>query len=108
MRAKVVFRTSNMKKKNSVLPFQGELNFFSYRKLTQPPRRQQQGHHKFAYLTMKNNSFARFARAFFILKHFADILDLSTTKITCFAVVWTRRAYDDKFCLLISEALVPI
>ena len=35
--------------------------------------------HKFAYLTMKNNSFARFARAFFIFGNFADVLVLSTT-----------------------------
>ena len=36
--------------------------------------------HKFAYLTTKNNSFARFARAFFIFfSHFADVLVLSTT-----------------------------
>ena len=35
-------------------------------KLKQPRRRQQQEPHKFAYLTMKNSIFARFARAFFI------------------------------------------
>ena len=35
--------------------------------------------HKFAYLTLKNNSFARFARAFFIFGHFIVILVLSTT-----------------------------
>ena len=35
--------------------------------------------HKFAYLTMKNNSFARFARAFFTFGNFADVLVLSTT-----------------------------
>ena len=35
-------------------------------KLTQPRRRRrQQKRHKFAYLTVKNNSFARFARAVF-------------------------------------------
>ena len=32
----------------------------------QPRRRKQQKLHKFAYLTMKNSIFARFARAFFI------------------------------------------
>ena len=37
------------------------------------------GSHKFAYLTMKNGSFALFARAFFIFAHFADVLVLSTT-----------------------------
>ena len=36
------------------------------RELKQPRRRRQQEPHKFAYLTMKNSIFARFARAFFI------------------------------------------
>ena len=49
------------------------------RELKQPRRRRQQKPHKFAYLTMKNNSFARFARAFFIFWHFEDVLVLSTT-----------------------------
>ena len=34
--------------------------------LKQPRRRRQQERRKFAYLIMKNGSFARFARAFFI------------------------------------------
>ena len=34
--------------------------------LKQPRRRRQQKPYKFAYLTMKNSTFARFARAFFI------------------------------------------
>ena len=42
-------------------------------------RRQQEGGHIFAYLTMKNNTFARFARAFVIFGHFADVLVLSST-----------------------------
>ena len=50
------------------------------RELKQPRRRRQQlKHHKFAYLTMKNIIFARFARAFFIFWHFLDVLVLSTT-----------------------------
>ena len=49
------------------------------RELKQPRRRRQQERHKFAHLTMKNNTFARFARAFFIFGHLADVLDLSTT-----------------------------
>ena len=49
------------------------------REFTQPRRRRQQERHKFAYLTMKNNRFARFARAFFIFGHSADVLVLSTT-----------------------------
>ena len=47
--------------------------------LKQPRRRRHQERHKFAYLTMKNNSLARFARAVLIFKHFADVLVLSTT-----------------------------
>ena len=47
--------------------------------LKQPRRRQQQKSHKFAYLTMKNSIFARFARAYFIFWHFEDVLVLSTT-----------------------------
>ena len=39
-------------------------------------RRRQQERHKFVYLTVKNN---RFARAFFIFGHSADVLVLSTT-----------------------------
>ena len=47
------------------------------RELKQPRRRRQQERHKFAYLTKKNNSFARFARfarALFIFLHFADVV----------------------------------
>ena len=40
--------------------------------LKQPRRRRQQKPHKFAYLTMKNSIFARFARAFFFFWHFED------------------------------------
>ena len=50
------------------------------RELKQPRRRGQQERHKFAYLTMKNNSFARFARAFFIFGHFADVFLFSMTR----------------------------
>ena len=62
------------------------------RELKQPRRRRQQERHKFAYLTMKNSIFARYSRAFFIFGHFEHVLVLST----CFAVMWTTRAYDDK------------
>ena len=41
--------------------------------------RRPQERQKFAYLTMKNKRFARFARAFFIFGHFADVVVLSTT-----------------------------
>ena len=47
--------------------------------LKQPRRRLQQKPHKFAYLTMKNSIFARFARALFIFWHFVDVFVLSTT-----------------------------
>ena len=36
-------------------------------------------HHTFAYLTIKSNTFASFARVFFIFVHFAAVLVLSTT-----------------------------
>ena len=57
--------------------------------------------HKFAYLTMKNSIFVRFARAFFssfdILKAFSFFL---RREMTCFAVVWTTWAYDDTCSIL--------
>ena len=40
------------------------------RELKQSRQRRQQEPHKFAYLTMKNSIFARFARAFFIFLTF--------------------------------------
>ena len=56
--------------------------------LKQPRRRRQQEleRHKFAYLTMKNSSFACFARAVFIFGHLADVLVLSTKKPAFFIV----------------------
>ena len=42
-------------------------------------RRLQPERHTFAYLTMKNNTFAHFARAIFIFGNFADVLVLPTT-----------------------------
>lgn len=47
--------------------------------LKQPRRPRQQERHKVEDVTMKNNSFACFTRAFFIFKHFADLLVVSTT-----------------------------
>ena len=58
--------------------------------LKQPRRRRQQKPHKFAYLTMKNRIFARFARAFFIFWHFEDVLVLSTT-------------WNDLFCSCVDD-----
>ena len=49
------------------------------RELRQPQRRRQQECHKFVHLTMKNDTFARFARAFFIFREFADVRVLSAT-----------------------------
>ena len=46
--------------------FKDDMCTMESRELKQPRRRRQQKPHKFAYLTMKNSSFARFARAFFI------------------------------------------
>ena len=59
--------------------FEEEGGFPGIRELKQPRRRRRQEPHKFAYLTMKNIIFARFARAFFIFWHFVDVLVLSTT-----------------------------
>ena len=60
------------------------------RELKQPRRRRQQKLHKFAYLTMKNSIFARFARAYFIFWHFVDVLVLSTT-------------WNDLFCRCVDD-----
>ena len=49
------------------------------RELMQPRRRRKQERHNFAYLTVKNNSFARFARACLIFGHFIEVLVLSAT-----------------------------
>ena len=49
------------------------------RELKQPRRRRQRQRHEFAYLTTKNDTFARFARAFFIFLHFADVLSQNWT-----------------------------
>ena len=49
--------------------------------------------HKFAYLTMKNSIFARFARAFFISWHFVDVLVLSTT-------------WNDLFCSCVDDVSI--
>ena len=53
-------------------------------------RRRQQKPLKFAYLTMKNSIFARFARAFFIFWHLEDVLVLSTT-------------WNDLFCWCVDD-----
>ena len=56
-------------------------------------RRRQQKPHKFAYLTMENSIFARFARAFFIFWHFEDVLVLSTT-------------WNDLFCSCVDDVSI--
>ena len=60
---------------------------------------------------MKNSTFARFARAFFIFGHFADVLVPSATGNDLFCTeLFGRRedmATNVRFCLLMSEALVP-
>ena len=55
-------------------------------RIKQPRRRQQQKPHKFAYLTMQNSIFARFARTFFSFFSFSFFLG---HEMICFAVVWT-------------------
>jgi len=62
----------------SVLPYVYGSSLQCIRELKQPRRRQQQKPHKFAYLTMKNSNFARFAHAFFFFWHFEDVLVFST------------------------------
>ena len=72
------------------------------------PRRRQQERHKFSYLTLKNNSFARFARAFFSFGHLTDLLVLSTTwnDLFCRCGRRERLMRSAQFCLLNSKALV--
>ena len=57
------------------------------REFTQPRRRRQQESHKFAYLIVKNNSFARFARAFLIFDISLTFSFFLRREMTCFAVV---------------------
>ena len=59
--------------------FVSQSRFRVIRELKQPRRRRKQKPVKFAYLTMKNSIFARFARAFFIFCHFEEFLVHSTT-----------------------------
>ena len=66
---------------------------WSIRELKQPRRRRQQKPHKFAYLTMENRIFARFARAFFIFWHFEDVFVLSTT-------------WNDLFCCCVDDVSI--
>ena len=65
----------------------------STRELKQPRRRRQQTPHKFAYLTMKNRIFARFARASFIFWHFEDVLVHSTS-------------WNDLFCSCVDDVSI--
>ena len=63
------------------------------RELKQPRRRRQQKSHKFAYLTMKNSIFARFARAYFIFFTFGRR---------------SRSFYDvnDQFCSCVDDVSI--
>ena len=63
------------------------------RELKQPRRRRQQKPHKFAYLTLKNSIFARFARAFFIFRHFEHVLGHS--------MIWK-----DLFCSCVDDVSI--
>ena len=54
-----------------------------------PRRRRQREHHKFAYLIVKNNSFARFASEVFIFDISQTFSFFLRREMTCFAVVWT-------------------
>ena len=70
------------------------------RELKPPQRQRQQKPHKFAYLTMKNISFARFARALFIFDILKTFSFFPRREMTSFAFVWTTWAYDDKCSIL--------
>ena len=74
------------------LPLLSLLLKLPIRELTQPRRGRQQGRHKFAYLIVKNNSCARFARAVFFW-HFADVLVLSAT-------------WNDLFCSCVDDVTI--
>ena len=77
------FRLLSVAQKRCVLKFT----------IKHPRRRRQQERHKFPYITMENNNFTRFARAFFIFKHFADVLVLSTT-------------WNDLFCSCLDDVSI--
>ena len=83
------------------------------RELKQPRRRRQQNLHKFAYFTMKNNIFARFARAFFIFWHFEDVLVLSMTwnDLFCSCVdgesIWWQMLIFVFLCPSADSNLIP-
>ena len=55
----------------------------------QPRRRRQQERHKFVYLTMKNNSFARFARAVLFWTFGRRSSSFHDRETISFAFVWT-------------------
>ena len=82
---KLLFRNANI--------MSAESSIKHNRELTQPRWRRPQKPHKFAYLTMKNSIFARFARAFFNFWHFIDVLILSTT-------------WDDQFCRCVHDVSI--
>ena len=71
-------RAQNSKRRKTMKTGTLRRNVYN-RELKQPRRRRQQDRLKFAYLTMKNSSFAPFARALFIFAHFAVVLVLLTT-----------------------------
>ena len=77
------------------------------RELKQSRRRRQQERHKFAYLTMKNNSFARLKLHFSFLDILQTFSFFPRGEITCFAGRREHMMTNVQFCLL-SEALVPI
>ena len=81
---------------------------FTLGSVKQSRRRQQQKPHKFAYLTIKNSIFARFARAVFIFWHFEDVLVLSATWNLQFCGRREHMMTNVQFCLLMSQALVSI
>ena len=65
------------------------------REFKKPRGRRWEERHKFAYLTMKNSSFARSARAFFILVNFTAVFVLPRCEMSRF-VVWTTGEFQGK------------
>ena len=74
------------------------------REIKGPPRRWRQECHKFAYLSTKNNNFARFAWAISlnISRRFSRC---RWRQMTCFEVVWTTWVLDNKF--LVRSEITP-
>ena len=72
--------------------------------------RRRQECYKFAYLTMKNSSFAHFARARFKFVHFAAVLILSTTwnELFCDCVDDVSTSFTKRLTLILIQSRIII